>query len=54
MHEMRSTLASRIYKNGMKQSASGAVSPDPRWSILIFRIKNRRTFALFTTSCAGR
>ncbi len=50
MREMRSALASRIYKNGVKQSASGAVSPDLQWSIPMFRIKNRRTFALFTMS----
>jgi len=37
MREMRSALASRIYKNGVKQSASGAVSPDPQWSIPMFR-----------------
>jgi hypothetical protein len=37
MRGMRSTLASRIYKNGVKQSASGAVSPDPQWSIPMFR-----------------
>ena len=30
MREMRSALASRIYKNGVKQSASGAISPDPQ------------------------
>lgn len=49
MREMRSSLASRICKNGVKRSASGAVSPDPQWSIPMFRIKNRRTFALFTS-----
>jgi len=53
MREMRSALASRIYKNGVKQSASGAVSPDPQWSIPMFRTKNRRTFALFTTCYIG-
>ena len=37
MREMRSALASRMYKNGVKQSASGAVSPDPQWSIPMFR-----------------
>ena len=37
MREMRSALASRIYKNGVKQSASGAVSPDLQWSIPMFR-----------------
>jgi hypothetical protein len=37
MREVRSALASRIYKNGVKQSVSGAVSPDPQWSIPTFR-----------------
>jgi len=41
MREMRSALASRIYKNGVKQSASGAVSPDPQWSIPMFRANLR-------------
>ncbi len=31
--EMHSALTSRIYKNGAKQSTSGAVSPDSQWSI---------------------
>ncbi len=37
MREMRSALASRIYKYGVKQSASGAVSPNSQWSIPLFR-----------------
>ena len=35
--EMHSALTSRIYKNGVKQSASGAVSPDSQWSIPMVR-----------------
>ena len=35
--EMRSALTSRIYKNGAKPSASGAVSPEAQWSIPTIR-----------------
>jgi len=54
MCEMRSALASRIYKNGVKQSASGAVSPDPQWSIPMFRIKNGSCSLAVENSTAGR
>jgi hypothetical protein len=35
--EMHSALTSRIYKNGMQTSPSGAVSPNSQWSIPMFR-----------------
>jgi len=35
--EMHSALTSRIYKNGVQTSASGAVSPNSQWSIPMFR-----------------
>src|SRR5579864_3326692 len=35
--EMHSRLSSRIYKNGVQKSASGAVSPNSQWSIPMFR-----------------
>jgi hypothetical protein len=36
---MRFVLTSRIYKNGAKQPASGAVSPVSQWSIPMFGAK---------------
>jgi hypothetical protein len=35
--EMHSRLSSRIYKNGVQTSASGAVSPNSQWSIPMVR-----------------
>jgi len=43
--EMHSALTSRIYKNGVQTSASGAVSPNSQWSIPMFRAEFL-TFAL--------
>jgi len=42
---MHSALTSRIYKNGVQTSASGAVSPNSQWSIPMFRAEFL-TFAL--------
>jgi hypothetical protein len=42
---MHSALTSRIYKNDVQTSASGAVSPNSQWSIPMFRAEFL-TFAL--------